>query len=279
MARRSAAESAGRDRGKNRRTASYAVRAFCRLRRLVSVTPEVRPISRNVKANSRSVIMNSAQARLQPPACGVSPILPAIAFGASSWHKMRWAISSSVSTESSGRTAQLRNWRASCVDTESPCARFSKTRRANSALEDIEAQPKLLGAIIISCLFVQARITTLTGLLGGWSNRPTVKPPLYPPTLRWRDRGATNPVPQPQHRPHTAVTQIRPRQFLASGRSARTAEGPPPPGHRVRAVRDSRCQCRSNKPRALTGCAPVSEVTNVSCRCPRSPQRCIVSPQ
>jgi hypothetical protein len=157
MARRSAAESAGRERGKKRRTASRAVRAFCRLRRPVSVTPEVRAISRKVKANSRSAMMNSAQARLQLPACGVSSMPPAIAFGASSWSKMRWAISSSVSNESSGRTAQLRNWRASRVGTKSPCARFSKTRRANSALDDIEAQPNLCGAPIISCLFVQAR--------------------------------------------------------------------------------------------------------------------------
>ncbi len=33
----------------------------------------------------------------------------AVAFWSSSWSKMRWAITSSVSTESSGRTAQLRS--------------------------------------------------------------------------------------------------------------------------------------------------------------------------
>jgi len=172
MARRSAAESAGRERGKKRRTASRAVRAFCRLRRPVSVTPEVRAISRKVKANSRSAIMNSAQARLQLPACGVSSMPPGIAFGASSWSKMRWAISSSVSNESWGRTAELRNWRASRVGTKSPCARFSKTRRANSALEDIEAQPNLCGAPIISCLFVQARRKIVRKILRVKSSAP-----------------------------------------------------------------------------------------------------------
>jgi hypothetical protein len=63
---------------------------------------------------------------------------PSAAFASrfSSRSKMAPAISASGSKPSSGRTAQLRSWMASSNDTESPCAKVSRTRLASCVLAE-----------------------------------------------------------------------------------------------------------------------------------------------